>query len=384
MNKVRVGLIGLGNIGQHHHGYLTAGKVSRAELVAVSDAVPSKLERYKPLKTFTDGEELIRSGLVDAVIIATPHYQHTSLGIAALNQGLHVMVEKPISAHKADAERLITAHQKNPKLVFAGMFQLRAEPRYLKLQKLIQSGELGEIVRMSWIMTDWFRTEAYYASGGWRATWKGEGGGVLLNQCLHNLDAMQWLLGMPARVRGFCQLGRFHQIEVEDNVSAYLEYRNGATGTFVSSTGEAPGTNRFEIVGTRGKVLLESDQISFTRNDADMIEFSRSAKTGFIKPEVWNVQIPFENAPNAHATLMQNFVNAILAGEPLIAPGAEGIHSVELANVILYSSLVGQTVELPMDSAAYEEKLNQLIADSKVQKKVMEVSNEDFNKSFKR
>jgi predicted dehydrogenase len=384
MSIVRLGIIGLGNIGQHHLNYLAAGKVSRAELVAVSDAVPAKLDRYMPLKTFTDGEALIRSGLVDAVIIATPHYQHTTLGIAALKQGLHVMVEKPISAHKADAERLIATHRQHPKLVFAGMFQLRAEPRYLKIQKLLQSGELGEVVRMSWIMTDWFRTEAYYASGGWRATWKGEGGGVLLNQCLHNLDAMQWLLGMPARVRGFCQLGRFHQIEVEDNVSAYLEYPNGATGTFVSSTGEAPGANRFEIVGTRGKLLLEQDHLAFTRNDADMLEFSRTAKLGFAKPEVWNVQIPFENAPNAHATLMQNFVNAILDGEPLIAPGAEGIHSVELANVILYSSLLGQTIQLPMDSAAYEKKLQQLIAESKTQKKVIEVSNEDFTKSFRK
>jgi predicted dehydrogenase len=383
MKTVRLGIIGLGNIGQHHFGYLTAGKVSRAELVAVSDAVPSKLEKYRPLKTFTDGEELIRSGLVDAVIISTPHYQHTTLGIAALKQGLHVMVEKPISAHKADAERLIATHKQHPKQVFAGMFQLRAEPRYLKIQKLIQPGDLGEIVRMSWIMTDWFRTEAYYASGGWRATWKGEGGGVLLNQCLHNLDAMQWLLGMPARVRGFCQLGRFHDIEVEDNVSAYLEYPNGATGTFVSSTGEAPGTNRFEIVGTRGKVVLERDRISFTRNEADMIEFSRSAKLGFAKPEVWNVEIPFENAANGHVTLMQNFINAILDGEPLIAPGEEGIHSVELANVILYSSLIGQTVELPMDSAAYEKKLNELIAGSKIEKKVVAVSNEDFTKSFR-
>jgi predicted dehydrogenase len=383
MKSVRLGIIGLGNIGQHHFGYLTAGKVSRAELVAVSDAVASKLDKYLPLKTFTDGEELIRSGLVDAVIIATPHYQHTTLGIAALKQGLHVMVEKPISAHKADAERLIATHKQHPKQVFAGMFQLRAEPRYLKLQKLIQAGDLGEIVRMSWIMTDWFRTAAYYASGGWRATWKGEGGGVLLNQCLHNLDAMQWLLGMPARVRGFCQLGRFHDIEVEDNVSAYLEYPNGATGTFVSSTGEAPGTNRFEIVGTRGKVVLERDHISFTRNEADMIEFSRNTKLGFAKPEVWNVEIPFENAANGHATLMQNFINAILDGEPLIAPGEEGIHSVELANVILYSSLIDQTVELPMDSAAYEKKLNELIAGSKIEKKVVAVSNEDFTKSFR-
>lgn len=384
MKTVRLGIIGLGNIGQHHYGYLTAGKVNRAEVVAVSDTVPGKLEKYKPLTTFTDGEELIRSGLVDAVIIATPHYQHTTLGITALRQGLHVMVEKPISAHKADAERLIAAHQQHPKQVFAGMFQLRAEPRYLKMQRLIQSGDLGEIVRMSWIMTDWYRTEAYYASGGWRATWKGEGGGVLLNQCLHNLDSMQWLLGMPARVRGFCQLGRFHHIEVEDNVSAYLEFPNGATGTFISSTGETPGTNRFEIVGTRGKLVLEADKLSFTRNEADMLEFSRSAKLGFAKPEVWNVQIPFENAANSHATLMQNFVNAILDGEPLIAPGEDGIHSVELANVILYSSLIGQTVELPMDSAAYEEKLNQLIAGSTIEKKVVAVSNEDFAKSFMR
>ena len=383
MNKVRLGIIGMGNIGQHHHGYLTAGKVNRVELVAVSDAIVSKLDRFKPLKIFADGEELIRSGLVDAVIIATPHYQHTTLGIAALNQGVHAMVEKPISAHKADAERLIAAHKKNPKTVFAGMFQLRAEPRYLKIRKLINDGDLGEIVRMSWIMTDWFRTEAYYASGGWRATWKGEGGGVLLNQCLHNLDIMQWLLGMPARVRGFCQLGRFHQIEVEDNVSAYLEYPNGATGLFASSTGESPGANRFEIVGTRGKLVLERDKISFTRNDTDMIEFSRTSKVGFAKPEVWNVEIPFETIPNQHAVLVQNFVNAILDGEPLIAPGEEGIHSVELANVMLFSSLLNDTVELPMDSAAYEKKLNQLIAESRHEKKVVEVVGEDFTKSFR-
>lgn len=384
MTNVRLGLIGLGNIGQHHAAYLQAGKVPRAELVAVSDAVSAKLERYNHLKTFTDPEALITSGMVDAVVIATPHFQHTTLGIAALRQGLHVMVEKPISAHKADAERLIAAHEANPKLIFAGMFQLRAEPRYQKIKKLIDNGDLGRIVRMSWIMTDWFRTEAYYASGGWRATWKGEGGGVLLNQCLHNLDAMQWLLGMPARVRAFCQLGRFHEIEVEDSVSAYLEYDNGATGMFVSSTGEAPGTNRFEIAGTRGKLVLEDDKLRFTRNEADMFEFNRTSKSGFAKPDVWRVEIPFENAANAHADLMRNFVQAILDGEPLVAPGAEGIHSVELANVMLYSSLLGQTVELPMDSAAYERRLNELIAGSTLEKRVVETTTEDFTKSFKR
>jgi predicted dehydrogenase len=384
MTNVRLGIIGLGNIGQHHARYLTAGQISHAELVAVCDAVPARLQSYKLLKTFSDGEELIRSGLVDAVIIATPHYQHTTLGIAALKAGLHVMVEKPISAHKADAERLIDAHQQNPELVFAGMFQLRAEPRYLRMRKLLQAGEIGQIVRASWIMTDWFRTEAYYASGGWRATWRGEGGGVLLNQCLHNLDVMQWLLGMPARVRGFCQLGRFHDIEVEDNVTAYLEYANGATGTLVSTTGEAPGANRFEIAGTRGRLVLERDQLLFQRNETDMLEFSKSAKLSFAKPEVWNVEIPFENAANGHAILMQNFINAVVEGEPLIAPGAEGIYSVELANVILYSSLMGQTVELPLDSAAYEEKLNQLIANSNVAKRVVGVTADDFATSFRR
>ena len=185
-------------------------------------------------------------------------------------------------------------------------------------------------------------------------------------------------------MRGFCQLGRFHRIEVEDNVSAYLEFSNGGTGMFVSSTGEAPGTNRLEIAGTRGKIVLERDKLTFTRNDVDMVEFSKTSKLGFAKPEVWNVEIPFENAPNPHTILVQNFVNAILDGEPLIAPGEEGIHSVELANVILYSSLMDRTIEMPMDSVAYEKKLNQLISDSKLEKKVVEVVNEDFTKSFNR
>ena len=383
MNKVRLGIIGMGNIGKYHAEYLLKHKVSRCELVAVCDAV-APLDQYKPLKTFTDGEALIKSGEVDAVIVATPHFQHTTLGIVALETGVHAMIEKPISSHKADAERLIAASKKFPQVVFGGMFQLRTEPRYKKIQKLIQDGDLGQIVRVNWINTDWYRTEAYYASGGWRATWKGEGGGVLLNQCLHNLDTMQWLVGMPSHVRGFCQLGRFHQIEVEDNVSAYMEWANGATGVFVSSTGEAPGTNRFEIVGSRGTLVMENNKLHFTRNEADMLEFNQSAKQGFVKPDVWNVEIPFENAVVPHSIIIQNFTNAILNGEPLIVPGAEGIHSVELANSMVYSSLLGQTVELPMDSAGWETKLNQLIAESKVQKKVVKVEATDFASSFRK
>lgn len=386
MDKIRLGIIGMGNIGKHHAGYLLEGRAARCELVAVTSTSPGKLEpwRQRGLRVFGAAGELIRSTELDAVLIATPHFQHADLGIAALEAGKHVMVEKPISAHKADAERLIAAAAQHPRQVFAGMFQLRTEPRYQKIQKLIREGHLGELVRVSWIITDWYRTEAYYQSGGWRATWQGEGGGVLLNQCLHNLDVLQWLCGMPANVRSFAQLGRYHDIEVEDNVTAYLEWNNGATGVFVTSSGEAPGTNRFELAGTRGRIVLEHNRLVFTRNEVDMIEHCRTSKSGFLKPEVWNIEIPFADAPTPHATLMTNFADAILDGAPLIAPGAEGLGSVELANVLLYSSLIGQTVALPMDSAAFESKLNELIAGSRFQKKVVEIKNDDFTQSFHR
>jgi predicted dehydrogenase len=384
MNHVRLGIIGMGNSGRYHAGYLLDGKVARCELVAVCSRHPESLEEFSSLKIFGDAEQMIGSGEVDAVIVATPHYQHTTLGIAALRAGVHLLVEKPISSHKADAQRLIATHREHPETVFAAMFQLRVEPRYLAIRKLIDNGDLGELTRITWVNTDWYRTDAYYASSAWRATWKGEGGGVLLNQCLHNLDTLQWLCGMPSQVRGFCQLGRFHQIEVEDDVTAWLRWPNGATGTFIASTGESPGTNRLEIAGTGGKLVLEDNRLIFTRNEIDALEFSRSADQGFAKPDAWSSEIPFENAVLPHATMMQNFVEAILDGRPLIVPGGEGLNSVELANVILYSSLLDQLVRLPMDAAAWERKLSELVAESTVQKRVARVSADDFASSFRR
>lgn len=383
MKTVRLGIIGMGNMGKFHADYLLNNKVARAELTAVCSTLPPPLPATNKVKVFENSEKLIRSGEVDAVIIATPHYAHTSIGMDALEQGLHVLVEKPISVHKADCERLLAAHR-NPKQIFSAVFQLRTEPKYKKLKSLIQSGELGAITRVNWIITDWYRTEAYYASGGWRATWKGEGGGALLNQCPHNLDMLIWLCGRPSAVRGFCQLGRFHNIEVEDNVTAYLQWANGATGVFITSTGEAPGTNRLEIVGDRGKLVLENQKISFTRNEVSMIEFSRTSQAGFAKPEVWNIDVPFAATTGQHFEITQNFVEAILDGAGLIAPAADGIHSVELANAILYSSLEGETIELPLDAQRYERKLQSLVAESKHQKKVVRNVGEDFSKSFNR
>lgn len=382
MNKVRIGIVGLGNMGRFHADYLLKGEVQNAVLTAVSDTFTRNLDFYRgKVAVFEDCSQMIRSGMIDAIIIATPHYLHTVLGIDALENGLHVLTEKPISVHKADCERLIAAHQK-PGQIFAAMFQLRTDPKFAKIKHLIDSGELGQIVRINWINTDWFRTEAYYASGGWRATWKGEGGGVLLNQCPHNLDLMQWFFGMPSKVRGFCQLGRYHDIEVEDNVTAYFEYHNGATGIFITSTGETPGTNRLEIAATRGRLVFENGNLLFTRNEKDMKEFCQECKIGFAKPDVWNIEVPYAKTGAEHKLVTQNFVNAILNGETLIAPASEGIYSVELANSILYSSLIGEMVELPLDSSAYEAKLKELIEHSTHVKKVREVVTEDFSKSF--
>lgn len=384
MKSVRVGIIGMGNIGKHHAQYLRTGQVPRCELTAVCSPSPDKLRSYEPLPIFSDPLALMDSKKVDAVLIATPHYQHTTLGIAALERGLHVMVEKPISAHKADAERLIAAAERRKECVFGAMFQLRTEPRYLKIQSLLQSGELGRLLRVHWINTDWFRTDAYYSSSAWRATWKGEGGGVLLNQALHNLDTVYWLFGRPSRVRAFGKIGGYHAIEVEDEVTAYLEWEQGTSGVFVTSTAEAPGTNRLEITGSKGRLVLENDRLHFIRNERDMLEFSRTAKTGFGKPEVWNVEVPFANAPAQHATLMQNFVEAILDGKPLLTPGAEGMGSIELANSMLLSLLDGETISLPLDAGRYEARLQQLIRESKHQKKVESLTNDDFSKSFRR
>ena len=386
MDKVRIGIIGMGNMGRFHANDLLEGKVARGELTAVGSTSPHKLEEYKEkgVQVFGSGEEMIASGAIDALLIATPHYQHTSLGIAALEAGLHIMVEKPISAHKADAERLIAAAVARPELKFGGMFQLRVEPRYQKIRELVQGGELGDLVRVIWVMTDWFRSEAYFQSGGWRATWKGEGGGVLLNQCLHQLDAMQWITGMPSQVRSHVGIGKWHDIEVEDDVTCYMEFANGATGAFITSSGETPGSNRFEIAGTKGRLILENDTLTLTRNEVPSDEWCKTSKIGFQKPETTVEEIPIPGADAAHATLMTNFVNAILDGEGLIAPGVEGLGSVELANVMVYSGLLNESVDLPMDGAAWEAKLNELIANSTHEKKVVEVSSEDFAASFRK
>jgi predicted dehydrogenase len=367
-NKVlRLAVIGVGRMGTLHAKDMLAGKVARARLSAVCDSEPEALARFPEVKRFASSHELIASGEADAVLIATPHYDHTPIAIEALDAGLHVLCEKPLAVHKADCLRMLAAYEKRPKRtqVFAEMFNLRADPRFIQLRALIRSGQLGTLRRMNWIITDWFRTEAYYRSGGWRATWGGEGGGALLNQCPHNLDLWQWLFGMPVRVHAFCGLGRFHAIEVEDQVTAYLEYENGASGVFVTSTGEAPGTNRLEVVGDLGKIVLDAEGIHFTKNEASMMEFILHSPDRYTMPKTTTELLPLERGGPWHNAITQNFVNAILDGEALIAPAEEGIASVELSNAMIYSGLTKQSVELPLDADAYAVELARLVKDSR-------------------
>jgi predicted dehydrogenase len=385
--KVRLALIGVGNIGNLHLQNIQ--KLDQVELAAVCDTVPEKAKTAGETwdcPAYTDSQTLLDDHVCDAVLIATPHYDHTTIGIAALEAGYHVLVEKPISVHKADCERLIAAHEraahKDTGLVFAAMFNQRTDPHYQKIKQLVDAGELGRFLRISWIITDWFRTETYYASGGWRATWAGEGGGVLLNQCPHNLDLLQWICGMPTQVQGFCSIGKRHDIEVEDEVTAYLEFPDDCTGVFVTSTGEAPGTNRFEIAGDRGKLVLEGGTITFVRNETPATEFLQTSQAAFAKPDVETITFPIEGTGGQHAEILENFAAAILAGEELIAPAEEGIHSVELSNAMLYSSLIGRPVELPLDGEAFERELKKLIETSTYVKEKVVKADVNMGDSF--
>ena len=354
-------MIGLGIMGRAH--LETISKFDNAELTAVCDSdvdLAEKTGTEYDCEIFSDHKELLKKKICDAVVIATPHCYHTDIGIDALEAGFDVLVEKPIAVHKADCQRLIDAH-KDKGLVFAAMFQYRTQERYKKVKELIDTGQLGELIRVNWIITDWFRSDAYYRSSPWRATWKGEGGGVLLNQCPHQLDLLQWLCGMPKKVWGFCGMGKHHDIETEDEAVAYMEYENGATGVFITSTGETPGTNRLEIAGENGKVVAEGEKLTFVQNKISVSEFKKTTEELFGKPETTEIDLSVEEGGGEYANIFKNFFDAILTDGKLIAPAEEGINSVELANAMLYSSLTGSVVEIPIDGAVYKKKLDELI-----------------------
>ncbi|EPF6160335.1 Gfo/Idh/MocA family protein [Citrobacter sedlakii] len=368
MKKVRFGIIGVGNIGTVHARYLLAGKVEEACLTAVCDNNPDKHAAIRRLTgesvaLFSDAREMMESGLIDAVIVATPHYDHPALSIMAMRRGIHTLCEKPAGVYTAQVEEM-NACARECDVVFSMMYNQRPNPLYQKVKDLIDSGELGELRRSNWIITNWYRSQSYYNSGGWRATWKGEGGGVLLNQDPHQLDLWQWLVGMPVRMRAFCQFGKHRQIEVENEVTAYAEYANGATGVFITTTAEAPGTNRLEIAGDRGKVVVEEGRLRFWRLRESETEFNARWQNGFGEPECWEVTIPTAAECSEHDVITRNFTAAILHGEPLIAPGLEGIRGLTLSNAMHLSTWIDDWVAFPFDEQRYYQLLQERIASS--------------------
>lgn len=363
---LKIGVVGMGVMGRLYAKRLLAGEIDGGGLAAVcvrDGGRLAALEAEIPVRGFASYEEFLRSG-IEAVLIATPHFSHMELGAAALEAGLHVLVEKPIAADVASAKLLIAAHR-DTRQVFAAMFNQRTNPAYARLRKMVADGELGAIQRIQWTVTDWFRPHLYYTSSPWRATWGGEGGGVLINQCPHQLDLYQWIFGMPQSVRAFCQYGRFHDIEVEDSVTAYLEHANGATGLFVTTTGEAPGVNRLEVAGDAGLVVIADGVFRFRKNAVRTSTMVRTATEPFLKPEFTETTADASNPGEQHTGILRNFVAACLHGAAPIAPAAEGIRSLELANAMLYSSAIGQTLTLPLDADAYRRWLDDKIKGSR-------------------
>jgi predicted dehydrogenase len=358
MDNVRFGIVGLGNMGSFHVDSFSSLK--NATLAAICDASQKNLDsagKKTSARRFGSYQEMLAAGGIDAVLIATPHVLHPEIALAAFEKNVHVLCEKPLAVTVRQGRSVVDAAARHPNLKFGMMLQQRTMSIYRKLRELIVDGELGEISRITWIVTDWFRTWTYYASGGWRATWSGEGGGVLINQCPHNLDLIQWLTGLtPSRITAVGFVGKTHPIEVEDEVSAILEYPNGAIGHFITSTGEAPGSNRLEIVGDRGRIVCENDKLRFTRTRKSVRETRETSKDAFARVEAWEIEVPHASAePEGHKVITQNFVDAILKGEPLIAPGIEGLRQLELGNAILMAALTRKVVELPLQSEAYDQ-----------------------------
>jgi len=362
MDKVRLGIIGIGNMGSGHLKNILEGKVPEMEVTAVADRQEGRRAWAKEnlpeaVVIFEEGKDLIAAGVCDGVLIAVPHYQHPELTIDAMNHGLHVMCEKPAGVYTKQVREMNDAAKKCDR-VFGMMFNQRTNCIYRKMHELVTSGELGAIKRVNWIVTDWYRTQSYYDSGSWRATWDGEGGGVLLNQCPHNMDLIQWICGMPSKVQAFCHNGKWHDIEVEDDVTAYLEYPNGATGVFVTTTADAPGTNRFEITLEMGKLVCENGKLMLHKLSENERTFCKTAKGGFDIPECTVTEVETDGENEQHVGVLKAFAGRILHGTPLVAEGLEGINGLTLSNAMHLSSWLKREVEIPFDEDLFLEELN--------------------------
>lgn len=387
MEKIRLGIIGIGNIGSDHVKRIVNGECPEIALGAVCDIKPERLAWAKQTAgeetpVFADAEEMIKSGLIDSVLVAVPHYDHPKYAIMAMEHWLHVLIEKPAGVYTKQVLEMNKAAEKSG-VVFGIMMNQRTNHIYRKMREIVKSGELGAIRRTNWIITNWYRPQAYYDSGDWRATWSGEGGGVMLNQCPHNLDLWQWICGMPEKIYARMHFGKWHDIEVEDDVTAYAEYPNGATGVFVTTTGDAPGTNRLEIDLEKGKLVAEDGRLTVWKSEISEPEFSRENKKPFGSMRFTKTEVETDGANTQHAGVMNAFAAAILRGTPLVADGREGINGLTVSNAMHLSAWTDKTVVLgEMDHELYFSELMKRAAVSRRKTSVSDTVAEDMGDTF--
>ncbi len=375
--KVRLGMIGCGNMGTSHARNITGGLVPNMELAAVCDTSENRRmimkKTYPELPVYATAEELFESGLCDAVLIATPHYEHPRLAMKAFACGLHVLIEKPAGVYTKQVKEMNEAAAKSDR-VFGIMYNQRTNPMYARIREMVKNGELGHIKRITWIITDWYRPQAYHDSSTWRSTWKTEGGGALINQNPHQLDLWQWMFGMPDRIYAKASFGKYYDIEVEDDVMAYFEYDNGTTGEYITSTGEVPGTNRLEIACDMGKIVVENDIMTFYRNVISERKHNEMNTQPFGQPECWKCEIPVKGPGEQHVGIFKSFTNAILRGTELLAKGEEGINGLTISNAIHLSAWTGETVAVKnFEDERFYQLLQEKIAKSTVVKKEQEI-----------
>ncbi|MDR1061831.1 MAG: Gfo/Idh/MocA family oxidoreductase [Clostridiales bacterium] len=389
---VRFGIVGLGNMGSNHARTFMAGGIRDAALTAVCDLRGERLgwarENVPDVRTFERASDMFASGAIDAVILAAPHYSHPPLAIEAFAHKIHVMCEKPAGVYGkqvAEMNRAAAAARKDG-IVFGLMFNQRTNSLFKKMREMAQGGELGRLRRNNWLAANWYRSQLYYDSGEWRATWAGEGGGVLLNQSPHNLDLWQWICGMPKRIMAFCHEGKWHDIEVEDDVTAYAEYEDGSTGVFVASTGDPAGDNRFAITGDRGKLVFEDGGLTFCKLRVPEPEFNRTNTQPFKSPPFDRIAVETDGSDPEHAGVLQAFTDCILGRGELVARGEEGANGVMISNAMHLSSWLGRPVELPVDEDLYYDMLQKKVRAARgktgVRKRVREAVVEDMRDSF--
>ncbi|MBQ9369485.1 MAG: Gfo/Idh/MocA family oxidoreductase [Clostridia bacterium] len=371
MKEVRYAVVGAGNQGTYYALKLANGEVPASRLTAIAEVNPVKTEAIKAklpdgILYYTDYKKMLDDKVCDAVLVVVPHYSHPEIVIECLHRGVHVITDKPAAVYTKQVEEMNAAARKSHAL-YGMMFNQRTNCLYRKMKEIISSGGIGSLQRVNWIITDWYRTQNYYDSGSWRATWKGEGGGVLINQCPHQLDLVQWVVGeMPVSVRGFCKYGKWHDVEVEDEVTAYFDYKNGASGVFITTTGEAPGTNRFEVSGTGGKLLCENGKLFYYKNAEDSADYCRTSKESFSKPKCEIFEPETDGQNPQHVGILTNFTRAILGEEKLFVDGKEGINGVELMNAIELSGWNdGEKITLPIDGKKYYDALMEHVAVSR-------------------